>query len=200
MRTIQSLMIVLLFACLPLVASVSAADTVISTYRYYVLCENPEKLMAVLKGQVAEYGGYVNLLSGDRMVIRLAPDRKPSLQKILSDNGFIMDEQAFHSDIGPELVDLRTRLKSKEKLLNDLYEIFNKSKLEQTLDVEREIGSVIMEIESIKGKLSYYRDRTGLTEIAIYFNRDSKSTVNTRRSSRYDWIRRLGIINLLGSF
>jgi len=188
---------ILLAVLMTLFSSVPGRGETVMKYTYYLLTGDTEKAIVELKKTTVETGGYVRFFSETSIVLRAPELSMPLLRKTVSGLGYIFDEQLYRRDITREVMELNTRLKVKDKLLDDLYALFTTSKFHQTLDIEKEIGKVIMEIEDIKGKLSYYRDRVELSEITIYLNQKSAAKKSGTARAYFEWIRSLGVPDIL---
>ncbi len=175
-------------------------DSVILSYQYHVMASDPDGMVTQLRKITADNGGYVKFFSNKKIVIRIPGDRIAALRSSIAEGGYIADEQLLRKDVSEIMLELRTTLAVKQKLLQKLYDIFSSARLVQTLDVEKEVGKVVTEIESIKGKIAYYRDRVSLSEIIVNVNQSSRRTGRTRAHTQWEWIRRLGIENLLLRF
>jgi hypothetical protein len=175
-------------------------DSVIQRYHYRVMANDPDTMITQLRKITRDNGGYVKFFSNEKIVIRLPGDMIATIRSSIAEAGFIADERLFRKDVSEIMLELNTRLRVKKKLLQKLYGIFNSARLAQTLDVEREVGKVVTEIESIKGKIAFYRDRVSLPEITIDVSKSSRSSVRRKAHTQWEWIRKLGIEGLLMSF
>lgn len=172
-------------------------DLFVLNYNYYVMTGSPENLIETMRKITADKGGYVKYYSNSRLIIRLSSKYSDTLMGYLNEGGYIIDKQVYRRDVSEKMIDLKTRLSAKQKLLQNLYEIFSGSRLEQTLEVEKEVGKVIIQIEKLKGELAYYRDRILLSEITININLKKGTTHKKKAATQWDWIRHLGIENLI---
>ena len=194
--------IVVLFVPIMIFAQEIAArgDSVILRYHYRVVANDPDTMITQLRGITRDSKGYVKFFSNAKIVIRLPGDMIPTIRSSIAEAGFIADERLSRKDVSEIMLELKTRLTVKRKLLQKLYDIFNSAKLAQTLDVEREVGKVVTEIESIKGKIAFYQDRVSLPEITIDVSQSSRGPIGKKAQSQWEWIRKLGIQDLLVSF
>lgn len=175
-------------------------DSVILRYHYRVVANDPDAMITQLRGITRDNGGYVKFFSNAKIVIRLPVDIIATIRSSIAEAGFIADEQLSRTDVSEIMLELNTSLTVKRKLLQKLYDIFNSAKLAQTLDVEREVGKVVTEIESIKGKIAFYQDRVSLPEITIDVSQSSRGPIGKKAHTQWEWIRKLGIQNLLVNF
>lgn len=73
-------------------------------------------------------------------------------------------------DVTEEFIDLDTRLKTKKELEDRYREILKQAhNVQEVLAVEREIGNVRSEIESMEGRLNYLKDRIALSTLTINY-------------------------------
>lgn len=167
----------------------------IFSYTYYVSTDSPETVIKNIRAFVPTKKGYVNFFSNNRINVRIPVSEVDSLKRLLSELGYVIGENQKREDLALTMLDLQTRLSTKQKLLYELNQI-SSVRLAETLQVEQEMNRVIEEIENIKGKISYYRDRIALSEVTIYLNRAYVSAKTFPDSVPASWMLRLGIENL----
>jgi hypothetical protein len=170
----------------------------IASYTYYLLAEDSDAAIANLRHYAPSKNGYVSYFSSDRIVMRMPGAEIMTFKKRLAELGYVTDEQQSRQDFSSVMLDLETRLNVKQKLLGDLTAIFSGAQLADTLKVEQAIGAVIVEIEDLKGKIGYYRDRFALSDVTVHVNRSAaQGSAHRGTLVWWDWIRGLGIENLL---
>ncbi|HPB81227.1 MAG TPA: DUF4349 domain-containing protein [Spirochaetota bacterium] len=178
----------------------SSDAEVIFNYRYSLTAGDPDAVIESLRDFAKRNGGYVKFFSNNRIDLRLPKGREAQLKADISRMGYVSEENQSRQDVSKMLLDLKTQLKVKKKLLHDLKDIFSSSQLSDTLSVEQELGKVIVEVESIKGQMFYYRDRVALPEIQVYINRSSGAVTKKNVDTRWEWIRKMGIHSLIQDF
>ncbi len=73
-------------------------------------------------------------------------------------------------DVTEEFLDIEARLKTKKELENTYLELLKKAKtVPEVLEVERELGQVRADIESIEGRLKYLTNRVSFSTLSITF-------------------------------
>ena len=194
MKTMRFVILMILFlgAALP----VFSEETRIYSYTYYITAMDERTAADSIQKLTRERGGYLKTLSTGQLTIRLAPGYNDELKALFVKLGYILDEQISREDAGEKLVDLAARLSVKEKLLKELYALFNASQFHQTLEVEKEIGKLIVEIEQIKGEMAFHRDRIALSEYTIHLN-VLPPAGKKGSEPRWQWVNTLGIPDLL---
>ncbi len=197
MKRMIALIALCIFYALPVLAG---EDAFTQEYFYDMYAAEREKAVARLRSFAAENGGYVKFYSNTKVVLRMPVAGVQRIRDVILDTGYIGDERIQRTDVGETLLDLRTRLKTKETLLASLYKIFDDAQVQQTLEVEKELGKVVMEIENIKGRIAYLEDRISLAELTISINiRPGAKKAAVLMRSRWEWINSLGIEGLMFS-
>jgi hypothetical protein len=73
-------------------------------------------------------------------------------------------------DVTEEFLDIQARLKTKKELENRYLELLKKANsVTELLEVEKQIGQLRSEIESIEGRLNYLKSKVSLSTITITF-------------------------------
>ncbi len=194
----RALIMMILMLLYPVSAPLTAdEDRSIFTYQYYLSVNDAPRVIDALRKYVSDSNGYVKQFSNQMITMRVPRKEAEDLRSKLSSMGFILDERKSRLDVSEKLLDFRTRLKAKEKLLSDLYAIFNTAQFEQTVEVEKAVGAVIVEIENLKGNIHYYRDRIALCDVTVHLNVGTGRGGGRENDTKYDWIRGLGIPSLI---
>ncbi len=109
------------------------------------------------------------------------------------------------SDVTEEFLDVQARLKTKKELELRYLQLLNKAnKVAEILEIEREIGTLRSDIESIEGRLNYLQDQAAMSTLTITFytnvSQDSRfwSKVKNGFGNGWDFLLSiiLGIINI----
>ena len=73
-------------------------------------------------------------------------------------------------DVTEEFIDIQARLKTKKKLENRYLELLKKANtVTEIIEVEKQIGQLRSEIESIEGRLKYLTSKVSLSTLTITF-------------------------------
>lgn len=87
-------------------------------------------------------------------------------------------------DVTEEYVDVEARLKAKKQLEARYLELLKEAKnVTEMLEVEREIGKLRSEIESIEGRFNYLKNRVGFSTVNITFY--EKTAGGNKYSSKF---------------
>lgn len=73
-------------------------------------------------------------------------------------------------DVTEEYVDVEARIKSKKEVMQRYSELLKQAKsVAEMLDIEREIGTLQADIESLEGRLKYLQHQTSLSTLTLTF-------------------------------
>jgi hypothetical protein len=120
-----------------------------------------------------------------RLVIRVPSDKFDILLKNISDHADKLDSKNVDVlDVTEEYIDIDARIKTKREL-EDRYKILLKqaTKVDEILNIEKEIGLLRTEIESVEGRMKYLKDRISFSTLtATYYQ---KTTSAFRFTSKF---------------
>ncbi|MCX7680249.1 MAG: DUF4349 domain-containing protein [Spirochaetes bacterium] len=166
------------------------------SYVYHLSVHNSEFATKRIRDFVPTRKGYVSFFSNSRINVRIPHVAIESFKQLLAELGYIVGENQKREDLAFTMITLNTRLSSKQKLLNDLEQI-SATHLGETLQIEKEINKVILEIEEIKGKILYYSDRIAMSEVTVFLASSHISNKQIGYDVPAQWILNLGIEKLM---
>jgi len=105
----------------------------------------------------------------------------PVLDQIHALSPTITDEKQTGQDVTEEFIDLEARIKTQKALEAQFLEIMKQAhKVEEALEVQRQIANVRGEIEKLEGRKRFLENRSSLSTITVKLNApDSGIAVNT---------------------
>lgn len=103
------------------------------------------------------------------LTIRVPSGQFFTLLDSLKGSGELLSMNTNSSDVTEEYVDQQIRLENRTKVRDRLLEILKKrtGKLEEILQVERELARVTLEIDQIKGRIRYLKDQSSYSTIQL---------------------------------
>ena len=122
------------------------------------------------------YGGFVlsselgRRDSGGTLTMRIPATRFEAALADLEALGKVRRENISGEDVGQEFVDLEARLRNWESQEAVLLKLMDRAaSVTDTIRVQNELSRVQMEIEQLRGRLTYLRDQTSLGTITASF-------------------------------
>jgi len=147
---------------------------------------NVESSHDLITQTVAELGGYIaedNIYDRDDRLthileIRVPADHFDELLRRISENAQNIErKQISVDDVTEEYVDLEARIQSKEALFARYEQLLQQANtVSEMLQIEKEMGALREELESIEGRLRYLKDQVAFSTLRVeYYERQSSS-------------------------
>lgn len=138
----------------------------------------------LIRTTTVELGGYIgneNIYDyKDRIeytvVVRVPENNFDKLVDKISASAEKIESKNINSlDVTEEFIDVEARVKTKKELEARYKDILKQaSRVDEILNIEREIGKLRAEIESLEGRLNYLKNRVALSSLTItYFEKTS---------------------------
>jgi hypothetical protein len=140
-------------------------------------------------------GGYMQSTSSHVVVIRIPAQRFADVEPLLRKLGRVDDTQTRiqAQDVTEQYFDLKLRLNSKKKYLENLYKLLeNAGTLKDKLAVQKEIARVVEEIERFEGKLRYLSQQVAYATVTVTFRLAHSGPKRTFKLP-WDWLDSLGL-------
>lgn len=147
-----------------------------------------DETTAFITKTLSELNSYIsadNKYSSDnritqRLEIRVPASGFDDLLKRISDNAGRIDSRNVQvQDVTEEYIDIESRIKTKKELESRYKELLSKAgKVEEMLSIERELGTLRSDIESIEGRLKYLSDQVSLSTLTVEYYELGSSTLN----------------------
>lgn len=140
---------------------------------------------ADIRRSVGSLGGYLSgdnaYASGDqieyRLDIRIPAYRFDSLLLLISEKaGRIESRNISSQDVTSEFIDVQARIRTKKELEQRYLQLLAKaSTVEEILSIERELGTLRSDIESIEGRMKYLSDQVAMSTLTVTFHEKASS-------------------------
>lgn len=148
-----------------------------------------------------ELNGYITKESANEytdrieqtLIIRIPADKFDLLLSRISEYAKKIDSKNINAlDVTEDYIDVEARLKTKKELENRYLELLNKaSKVEEILSIEKEIGQLRADIESVEGRLRYLKDRVAFSSLTATYYQKTNSAFGFYskfgQALRYGW-------------
>jgi hypothetical protein len=115
------------------------------------------------------------------LVVRVpAQQFKSAVEQILGLGSRIIQNKATGEDVTEEFIDLEARVKTQKALEEQFLEIMKRAgKIDDALEVQRQIAEVRTEIEKLEGRKRFLENRASLSTITVALQPPATIVVNT---------------------
>ncbi len=169
--------------------NINVERKIIKTGRIEFETANAAKTKALIAGKISQLNGWISNESTDRfspdgetrynLTIRIPAQHFDMLLDSVSANARKVVFKNINSrDVTEEFIDLEARLSTKKDLENRYKELLQKAvKVEEMLAIEREMGALRSEIESMEGRYKYLKNQVSFSTLDItYYEKVTKTT------------------------
>lgn len=114
-----------------------------------------------------------------RVSVRVpAPKFDALLEAISKGADTLKSKRITAQDVTEEYVDVGSRIKTKKELESRYQQLLQKAtKVEEMLAIEREMGTLRTDIESIEGRLRYLKDRVAFSTLTVIYYETATESV-----------------------
>ncbi len=170
---------------------------IIYTAGYVVSVYDLEDSAKKVVKMAEDAGGYVATQTNDVIVVRIPAARFREVVEKLEAVGRVVDKRLQALDVTEQHTDLSLRLAAKKKYLETLQNLLDKAQdAKAMLEIQKEVGRVVEEIEAMEGKLRYLADQVSYSTITVRLHLATKQAYRTFRLP-FGWIESLGIEHLV---
>ena len=153
-----------------------------------VLVADPDQTADALESWVENNGGYALLTSSDRVVLRLPFEQIPQLRGKLEElSDYVLDLSPRSEDLREAILETVAKINSRQEVLRQSLALLDQADVSGTLAIEKEVLSLIEEIEQLTATLQTLQlNRTfSRAEIALRY---LEQTVPENIPSSFEWI------------
>jgi len=153
-----------------------------------ILVADPEATAAEVVSWAEEAGGYFLYNSPGRVIIRFPVEHTAAFRPFLeSASEYLFEYSSDAQDFREEIVLLQSGIRSREEILEKNLSYIDKTDVEGTLEIEREVMQLLTEIEGLKGRLNRLQQdiRFSYAEVGLSFQNTS---IPRTLSSSFNWI------------
>ncbi len=106
-----------------------------------------------------------------RLVIRIPSNRFDTLIQTITKNADKLDNKSVRVlDVTEEYIDVESRIRTKKELKERYQELLKKANtVTDMVAIEKEIGQLQTEIESVEGRMKYLKDRISFSTLSVTF-------------------------------
>jgi hypothetical protein len=160
---------------------------------------HPVEARKKIVGLIDSLGGFPSVVTDQKLIIRVPPEKFPGLIRDIGQYGVVVEKTMQREDITEKLAQLGGRLRSKQDILEKLRSFFDDSNVKATLQIEKNMTQLVIELEKVKGQLRLAIDKARFATIEVAFRfrrRDRIVYVN----SPFQWLNSVDLDRFLAEF
>jgi len=145
-------------------------------------------------------GGYLVSRKEDALILRVPSEEVESFVSFLDD---VADEvvqvRQETIDIGQELLEAEAGIKSKTELFDRALTLIDETDLETTLEIEREVLSILQDIEQLQGRYRMLLSEVELALVNVHFTLEEE-TIPQNLPSAFAWINAVDFYGMMQEY
>jgi chromosome segregation ATPase len=147
-----------------------------------------------------ELGGHFADRRDTSLRLKVPVARAPELLRFAETLGPVLQRSRKAEDLRARLREQRTRVKSKEKMLEQYLKVLSSAKPQAVVTVERQVTQLVQEIESLKGSNRMLEHRLQLAQVNISFRIKKARVPRADGSSPFPWLNTVNLSDLYRDF
>ena len=156
-------------------------------WRSVVKVVNPEEARAAVEADVKALGGFVTFFNSRSISVKLPPQALSAFADKVAEKGNVLEKTLDREDLTLQIAEAEGILKSKREILARTRKFLDDSDVPATLEIERTMTGLVMEIEDVRGRLRVLNDRSSFATADISFEfRERDKIVYVR--SPFEWL------------
>jgi hypothetical protein len=158
-----------------------------------------QKSLEGVAALASQHGGYLARRDDRSITVRVPASRFDEVVTALGALGDVLHRNVVSEDVTAEFRDLEVQLTNLLAMRARFEKLLEKAqKVEEALEIERELGRVTSEIERIKGRLKLLSDLASYSTITVSFQpRSSQAVQDGPFILPLPWLEQLGLPRLL---
>ena len=165
----------------------SAGRRTALVWRSVVKVVNPDEARAAVEAEVKALGGFVTFFNSRSISVKLPPKALSAFTAKVAEKGHVLEKTLDREDLTLQIAELMGILKSKREILARTRKFLDDSDVPATLEIERTMTGLVMEIEDVRGRLRVLNDRSEFATADISFEfRERDKIVYVR--SPFEWL------------
>jgi hypothetical protein len=160
----------------------------------------PARVADELVARGEKLGGYFSQRTDTTLVLRVPSRDVAQLTPFIEQSGVVVTQQQQARDLGPELLQKRTVLASRQRVLDRYLEVLDTANAAAVVTVEHEINALVQEIEQLSGALRLLEHQLQLAEVRLDFQFPDRRPPIRQGQSSFAWLNSVDLMTLIGAF
>ena len=156
---------------------------------------SPDEARTQIEQSAKSFGGFLVHFAKGSIKVKLPPEQLSSFADQIADFGILLEKNLSSEDLTLRIAELKGRIKSREDILERTRKFLDDADVASTIDIERTMTDLVLEIERFKGNLRVLTDRSSFAVAEISFDFRERDRIVYIRST-FEWLNSID----LGSF
>jgi hypothetical protein len=190
----------LLLAPACLFSEVQAAQLAVVKASVVVKVSDREAAVEKLVAKLESLGGYFSTLDDQQLVGKVPAAAAQDYLHYAESLGVVVERGFDSVDVTQQLDQLRSRLRAREAMIDKYYGVLKAAETGGVLSVEREVSSLVREVEQLRGQLNLLEHQLAYSEVTVLFQFRDRSAPQRDGRSSFAWLNTVNLQDLLEDF
>lgn len=191
-------LLVLGIAALP--APTQAAPALFEQTTLTVSVSEPDRTADSLITRAQNLDGYFTYLSDQTVTVRIPSTKSAEFITYCETLGTVLERRFETTGFDEALNQKRTRLKTKQEILERYLAVLKSSKKKTIVSVERAVQEVVADIESLKGSIAFMEHELAFARVTVQFQFKDRNAPVYSGTSSFPWLNTLNLNTMIEDF
>ncbi len=160
---------------------------------------SPGTARVAIRKALDRLGAFPILVTDDLLTLKLPPDGLRKALRLIAQEGIVVEKTRARADLTRSITQMEAQLRSKAQIFDRLRALVDDSDVKATLQIERNMSSLLQEMEALQGRLRVERERARHAVIEVAFRFRKRDRVKYVRSP-FDWLNSVDLGGFVGRF
>jgi len=162
--------------------------------------QRPQETADALIAKARQNGGYFASRSNQQVRFKIPVAQVDAFIEHIAKQGELIGRDFNSSGLTAAIAETSARLKAREEVLARYFEVLQSASPEAVVTVEREITSLVQQIEELKGRLRYLNHQAQYADVDVRFQFRDRAAPARDGSSSFPWLNTINLPDLVGAF
>ena len=159
-----------------------------------------EQAADALVAAANDAGGYFAARRDESVTLRVPAEAVESLLERATSLGVVVERTYRAEDLGLALARARSELSSREEMLESYFGVLEGARGDGVVEVEREILSLVQQIEQLRGQVRVMDHRVALATVVVGFRFQERRPPAPDGESSFPWLNTVNLPDLVAAF
>ncbi len=160
---------------------------------------HPDQVRKDLAAAATAVGGHPMRIYDQGIVLKVPPAALGNFLRDIGTHGVVLTKTLSRQDLTESIAEMEGRLRSQREIIGQLRAFFDRSNLQATLDIERNMTQLVEEAEGLRGELRVAQDRAHWAVVDVAFQFQQRDRV-VYVQSPFEWLNTVDLDRMISNF
>lgn len=199
-KSLSGAWVLLILGIAVLPAVTQAAPALFEQTTVTLSVSDPSGTGDTLIAKAESLDGYFTYLSDQSVTVRVPASKSAEFIAFSETLGTVLERRLETTGFDEALNQKRTRLKTKQEILERYLAVLKSSKKKTIVSVERAVQEVVADIESLKGSIAFMEHELAFARVTVQFQFKDRNAPVYSGTSSFAWLNTLNLKTMIEDF